>query len=844
MRCSLAFLFLLPVFASIAHSQETIGQAREWTSHSGAKLRGTLVGTAEGKIVIRNQQGRNVTVATNQFSGADVRYLKRAVYQHLADQISSQAGPASSEWPDVLFVDPKDSQIRRGDKEGKWHVWLSGHWKIHTDRDLPEPLIRELAELFEGALLSIRQVAPSLATPEDRKLKIHLFSSLEELKSEVGRDSPGRDNDWDSVVCVDEMLGLREENGKFHFDPQAPNRFLKMELFELVMNDIGADEPMPMWLYFGLRRIVSRIPHQGAAVFPSAAFEELRDKAFLDRALQLIPDLPSVTEEQWNESTPEIRKGKSEPIYRQHLREASFVLCSYLRVLAEGGSKRFDEILAAAVQSPPPKEAQLNAIALAQFNVKSEGTTLAAAFQKYLGQQWETLSAKTIRRPRKWVNKAGKSLAAELRGVQGGGRLFLKSSSGKGYFIPVAQLSARDQSYALANLWKSIDYESILSDIEGAAATSKRFWPSTLSFPGGGITKARFNRQETKEGAYVYKTKNFHFTLFGRYPISEAQMEEIARLFEATRELLMKSPIGVQASPIDGYFRAELYDTEAAYHLAGGPKMSGGVYKRSNKKFLVPVERGGTKAAEGGLDSMGKYMMEIKYHKETLVHEITHMMMHDILARLPIFMIEGTAEYVEHMPRRQNAFHQSEMLEGIKDTVKYYKRKQEYYRRRNETVPGPYEFEGLLTMSRKQWFDHIGDSAHRQGSLYFGSFLLVSYFMEEEPERLIAMLEACRKDSPGLKVFEFEQDQYRKAVDQFKKFPGVKVVGDGYSYSSHLPHPDLPVSPQRGGDQSDTAHVKILLNGRSVDQVAQLAYDWLRKNGIHVTPSGPSRAGI
>ncbi|MDF1815404.1 MAG: hypothetical protein P1V20_24600 [Verrucomicrobiales bacterium] len=104
------------------------------------------------------------------------------------------------------------------------------------------------------------------------------------------------------------------------------------------------------------------------------------------------------------------------------------------------------------------------------------------------------LSAGTIRRPRNWINKSGKTLQAELRGVQKGGKLFLKTPAGRGYFIPVATLSGRDQAYALASISKSIDYETILAHAAGPPALKKNFWPSTLSFPSGGITRPHQQR--------------------------------------------------------------------------------------------------------------------------------------------------------------------------------------------------------------------------------------------------------------------------------------------------------------------------------------------------------------
>ncbi len=825
--CYFVVIFLL------SHLEGQEAGLRQWTSTTGTKMEAKLSQFANGKVTLANAAGKTVNVPVNAFVEADLLHIKSALESQMAEHIlTPKLATTGSTWPEILYVDPQDAEIQAGTADGDWpHVWTSGHFRYHAQRDFPAQVRKDLALLAESTLLSIELVSPELlkrsSDGDATHWNIHFFDDVETLKEATKLSSPGRSNKLSSVTCVDGMLGITTQDGEISFDTAAANRYFRMELFELLARESGCDD-LPMWLYYGFRRLVSRIPQRGRAVFPAAAFAEWREEFNREAAQKWLAAVPSIDYDQWMDSSEKDRKGVSEPTYRRQLRKASFFATGYYRLLQPEGKVWANKIMTTAKGGAD--EAAINQVALPSGKAP-EWSELSRAYQEYEKERWQSLSAATIRRPRMWTNQAGKSLSAELRGFHTDGKITLQSDNGREFQIPIQAFSIRDQAYVLANVKKAIDYESILASVGESTVTTKNMWPSSLSFPRKGISQARFQKDESSEGKYIYTTKNFHFTLHGRHPITELQMEGLARLFEATRELLAKSPFGIQASPVDGYYRAHLYDTEQGYKLAGGPPMSSGVYMRSKKAFMMPVERGSVRESDE-LDTMGQKIMTIEFSKDTLVHEITHMMMHDILRRLPIFFIEGSAEYVDHMPRYTHEFRHSAMVGAIVTDAKNRERWRRGWIEAGKTVPGVHSFEQLLTMTRSQWFDYIDGDNFRQSSLYFSSFLLVSYFMQNEPELVIKMLNACRKDAPGIKVYNFERDKYDTAVKAFKKLPGVDVGEDGYyTYSSYLPHPERPKELTDEKD-ADLAYIQILLNGRSADQVADSARAWLRENSI------------
>lgn len=307
---------------------------------------------------------------------------------------------------------------------------------------------------------------------------------------------------------------------------------------------------------------------------------------------------------------------------------------------------------------------------------------------------------------------------------------------------------------------------------------------------------------------FVYRSEAFEFT--SQAKLAGSVMKEVARTFEATRALVTALPWGIVCRPPEGLerYQAALYETRQDYIAAGGPANSGGVYSSGDKIFKVPFP-------SIGLELRGKtYYKNDNYDGGTLIHEITHQMMHNYLPFLPKWVIEGTAEYTEMIPYNAGKFRTEAHKIGIRDHV------QEMQRRGYASTIG--KLETHMTMNRATW-DGIADSENRaMGELYFRSVLAVYFFCHldgaegKKGQRFLRFMDAVHGETEALRAFFAD--------------PRVKRFPDGrFSYPTSFPPPDM---------KSETApfkHLALLLDGRSYAQIAQEMTAAYKSIGIKVS---------
>ncbi len=322
------------------------------------------------------------------------------------------------------------------------------------------------------------------------------------------------------------------------------------------------------------------------------------------------------------------------------------------------------------------------------------------------------------------------------------------------------------------------------------------------------------NEQEAK---FVYRTEHFEFTCEGR--LTQNLLADVARNFEATHELVKALPWGIRPEPEEGdRFRALLVRSPEHYREQGGPENSGGVYFRSRRLFIIPFE-------SLGIRSLGKsYSKSSDYRSDTLVHELTHQMMHSSLELLPTWVIEGTAEYTNILPLRFGVFRISSARNGLRTYLDHLKTR--------GGIPEPYPMEKLLTISHEQWGETLEKNPEESHRLYFTSYLLVNYFMHMDGKgdgaRFVKYMRAVAKARR-------EVEDYEKAVAEFRKLPDVKNLPDGrYRWPDTLTHPAEPPilsSPEKRAEFEKTT-LDILLDGRSVPELAEEIRAAYRRAGL------------
>jgi hypothetical protein len=388
--------------------------------------------------------------------------------------------------------------------------------------------------------------------------------------------------------------------------------------------------------------------------------------------------------------------------------------------------------------------------------------------------------------PRGWKTVEGHPFQASVVSFDGTTAVF-RMANGQRTQAPLAKLSSEDQQY-LADWLKKQPIKVTLPDVVGVETAQ---------------IKTEVVSEDPVAEKFVYRTQHFEFESQGKF--AQSLLREVARNFEATYELLRALPWGIEPKPASGdYFKARLLKDMAAYHTAGGPPNSGGVYSSRSETFMVPFESIGVK-------TVGKsYAKDENFDYSTMVHELTHQMMHFWLDLLPQWMVEGTAEYTSTLPLRTGKFRVSAAKNGLKDYAEFLKK------RAVGGMPEPYPLEKLFTITNAEWNEAMAlDPRGATRRLYFTSYLLVYYFMhlddKGDGQRIVRYF---REVGEARK----EVEAYKKALNEFLKQPGVTVREDGsYTWPSSLKHPEKPAmfasADAREAFKKKT--LQILLDGRS-----------------------------
>ena len=410
---------------------------------------------------------------------------------------------------------------------------------------------------------------------------------------------------------------------------------------------------------------------------------------------------------------------------------------------------------------------------------------------------------------RSWRNAEGRILEAELLAA-GETEVALRLKDGKTVSVPLASLSAADQAFVRSRM---------KADALAAQRTpvEKRVWPNLVQVPTSEIE--RLELVPSDQPGFIYRSPSFEFSSEAR--LLPALIKEVARTFESTKRLVEALPWGIECRPPDGMDRdlAALYQNRASYVAAGGPENSGGVYMSGDKTFRIPFE-------SLGIRRLGQsYTRDADFSNDTLVHEITHQLMDDYLPFLPMWVVEGTAEFTEMMPYKSGTFRVGDHEKGLK----------EYLgggaRRVSVKLP---RLDELFRMTRAEWHRQSAQSQpgeiSRQRELYRQSALLVYYFnfLDGDPgkrgHRWMRFMDAVRGESRRWQDYYRDVAAFLKKQEEFLKLPGVRKTEDGrIEYPTSLTPPLPPTSPDGAGraynDETQFKHLGLLLDGRTEAEV-------------------------
>ncbi len=489
--------------------------------------------------------------------------------------------------------------------------------------------------------------------------------------------------------------------------------------------------------------------------------------------------------------------------------------------------------------------------------------------------------------PRNWTNTQGKQIQAEFGGIKDG-QVTLILANGQSAIVALTGLSAEDQAWVRLNASKAI-----LSVVDPADASrvswDKRRMPTEVKEP-----MLYMNIKVVKEGPgqCIYESGHFQFKTSAK--LGPILMKDVCRAFESTYELVRLMPWGIVPRPEEGRkkFQAELYALRDQYLATGAPTWSAGVYVRKDKVFRMPFKELGISDTVG---ANGAYYRKGAVNNDTITHEITHQMMHEYLPYMPVWLIEGMAEYTSNLPYKGGVFsvggdgaafvtkqpdsrnrglfgavrYQAQWL-GVEEMWGYTtdiskrhpitrftlaEKKQEPPKASGQPTAGtPPESVVIVRLPGAKSPEEVtmANLANRYYSshvlAYFfvhddGGRRLMQYFdaLHEEKKKWPAFWEQAKAHNAELDKLKPTYDAYRKSMDEFMRLPGVKDLGDGrFSYPLNLTPPTPPPQPPKRPEPPDNTdpdavcvkHLRILLGERTLEALDQEVRAMFQKNGF------------
>jgi hypothetical protein len=248
---------------------------------------------------------------------------------------------------------------------------------------------------------------------------------------------------------------------------------------------------------------------------------------------------------------------------------------------------------------------------------------------------------------RDWTDSRSNQIRARMVGWENGSVKLRLLFDGKVIEMPVGNLTAADQKYVAGRKHLFAPPGELLP-VPG--------WPGEV------VAAEEFSVEEVagEGGGRVYRTP--HFSFRADVKLAPSLINQYARIFEATHQVISILPMRISGPRDEGRFGVRLFRQHADFLSAGGIEGSGGVYLPASREILVPL-------ASLGVRVIGE---QVAFNPETfepspLVHEITHQLMHRWLDVFPIWFCEGMAEYLSAVPFSSSRFDFERIDEGIRE---------------------------------------------------------------------------------------------------------------------------------------------------------------------------------
>ncbi len=313
------------------------------------------------------------------------------------------------------------------------------------------------------------------------------------------------------------------------------------------------------------------------------------------------------------------------------------------------------------------------------------------------------------------------------------------------------QLSDSDRDYV--SEWRKRGFGIAPKPI---VKTPRKEWPKEVT------PDLRFSAKLVTSGtnSWTYETPNYRY--YSDAKLAPSLIEEYAMWFEGTYAAIQEMPLQLKMSPPSEKFVVRLFRKQSDYLRAGGLQGSSGSYIPKTQEILVPLTSLGVRlwGEQIPLDRR-------TFDSGPLVHEITHQVMHYWVQVLPVWFVEGMAEYMSSVPFNGVWYDFENIEEGIR---KHLEKDYDF----SQTSGGVFKVDmvpprELMNLSHEEWTEALRVG---KASLNYCSALLMVYFFAHldseagEPSPLVNYLQQTREGRDEREQFVAE---YNKAIETYKQ---------------------------------------------------------------------------
>lgn len=266
--------------------------------------------------------------------------------------------------------------------------------------------------------------------------------------------------------------------------------------------------------------------------------------------------------------------------------------------------------------------------------------------------------------------------------------------------------------------------------------------------------------QSDEGGRKVWHTR--FFRIDSDLEIRPNDLAKLAQVADTTALVLKAHPLPLFAPPEGRRSGISIYADAADYVRAGGFHGSAGFYVSHEAKVLL---RGDffTKGPE-------QKLLPPHYDEDILVHELVHLCMHRVNARLPHWLIEGVAEYFACAHQGGGRFSLADMDKAVRDHLRS---------RLSPDDPGipVVPVRDIAGLTGRGWLRYVeGMAQEDRYQSYATALLLAHYHLHGGQPRLDALRKALEGDAGDTELISgVEADRIQGPIARFWKSKGLTL---------------------------------------------------------------------